>query len=134
MERSFDRNFRALTAVFDFCERFSATHGFDESLKHMIDLLVEELFTNMVKHNTGGGPAIRIRMAMEEGRVSVELLDENVDPWDPAREPEVDLHRLIENRRAGGLGLHLVRSIADELRYDYKDRRMTVTAVKRLEK
>lgn len=134
MERSFERDFRALGEIFDFAGRFAAAHRIEESLGHSINLVVEELFTNMVKYNTGAGHPIRIRMDLDNGRLRIELIDEDVDPWDPAEAPKVRVDQLIEERRAGGLGLYLVRSIVDELKYEYENRQMKVTAIKNLER
>ena len=134
MERSFERDFRALGEIFDFTGRFAAAHRIEESLVYSINLVVEELFTNMVKYNTGAGHPIRIRMNLDDGRLRIELIDEDVDPWDPAEAPEVRVDQLIEERRAGGLGLYLVRSIVDELKYEYENRQMKVTVIKNLER
>ncbi len=38
----------------------------------------------------------------------------------------------IEERKVGGLGLHLVKSIVDKITYEYKDRHMQVTIMKEL--
>jgi anti-sigma regulatory factor (Ser/Thr protein kinase) len=89
MEKSFERDFRALGEIFEFAGRFAAAHRIEESLGYSINLVVEELFTNMVKYNTGGGHPIRIRMDLDNGRLRIELIDEDVDPWDPAEAPEV---------------------------------------------
>ncbi len=134
MEKLFERDFRALGEIFAFADRFAERHGFDQFLKNSVNLIVEELFTNMVKYNTGGGHPIRVRMKVENGSLRIELVDEDVDAWDPTQVPNVRVDRLIEARKPGGLGLHLVRSIADELKYDYKNRRMTVTVIKSLER
>ena len=134
MERLFDRDYRALGEIFEFTRRFTTDHRFEESLTYSINLIVEELFTNMVKHNAGGGQPVRIQLDVEGGRLRIELTDEDVDPWDPGQAPEVRLDRPIEERTPGGLGLHLVRALADEIEYDYKDRRMRVTVIKRLER
>jgi len=134
MERSFERDFRALGEIFEFAGRFAAAHRIEESLVYSINLVVEELFTNMVKYNTGAGHPIRIRMNLDDGRLRIELIDEDVDPWDPAEAPEVRVDQLIEERRAGGLGLYLVRSIVDELKYEYENRQMKVTVIKNLER
>ena len=118
-----------------FREKFEALadHGIDLSLRNAIDLTVEELFTNMVRHNTGGGgEGIEIRMDVQNNSLKIQLIDENVDPFDPSTVPEVELDAAIEDRRAGGLGLRLVKSIVDEITYDYEDRRMTVTIIKEL--
>ena len=104
----------------------------DESLAFSINLAVEELFTNMVRHNTGAGREISIRMETEDGRLVVTLVDEDVDPFDPSRIPDVDTNQPIEERKPGGLGLHLVKSIVDKITYEYKDRRMQVTIMKEL--
>jgi len=134
MERSFERDFRALGEIFEFTGRFSEAHKIQASLGNSINLIVEELFTNMVKYNTGAGHPIRIRLNVDDGRLRIELIDEDVDRWDPAEAPDVHVDQLIEERRAGGLGLYLVRSIADELTYEYENRKMKVTVIKNLER
>ena len=133
MERSFDRDFGALEEIFEFTARFMADRQINERLSYSINLIVEELFTNMVKHNTGGGHPIRIRMDVRDGHLRINFVDEDVDPWDPAQAPDVRVDQLIEERKPGGLGLILVRSMADEIEYDYTDRRMSVTVTKKLE-
>jgi anti-sigma regulatory factor (Ser/Thr protein kinase) len=96
--------------------------------------VVEELFTNMVKYNTGGGQAIEIRMEMRSGSLRIELVDDDVEPWDPNEAPAVEIDRPAGERTPGGLGLYLVRSFVDELKYEYTDRQMKVTAIKNLER
>jgi anti-sigma regulatory factor (Ser/Thr protein kinase) len=132
MEEKFERDFKSLDGIFEFIGRFLTDNKIDESLSFSINLAVEELFINMVRHNTGGGRAISIRMKTEDGRLIVTLVDEDVDPFDPSRIPDVELDQPIEERKAGGLGLHLVKSIVDKITYEYKDRRMQVTIMKEL--
>lgn len=134
MERSFERDVRALGDIFDFVDGFAEAQGLDHSLKNAVNLIVEELFTNMVRHNTGGGRSIRIGLSAGGGGIRIELVDEDVDPWDPTEVPAAPVDRSIEERKPGGLGLHLVRAIADKIEYDYKDRRMKVTVIKNLER
>jgi serine/threonine-protein kinase RsbW len=134
MKKTFRRDFAALGEVFEFADRFISDHAIDESLRNWIKLAIEELFTNMVRHNEGGGEGIEIRINVQDGRLEIQLIDEDVDRFDPSAVPEVRLDAQIEERRAGGLGLHLVKAIVDEITYDYENRRMTVTIVKELER
>jgi len=134
MEKSFERDFRSRGDIFAFTGVFVEVHGFEESLRYAVNLVVEELFTNMVKYNTGGGHQIEIKMSVRDGRLRIELIDDGVDPWDPADAPRVKVDQPIEERQAGGLGLYLVRSIVDELTYEYENRQMKVTAMKNLER
>lgn len=134
MEAAFDRDFHALGDIFAFTKRFAEAHEVDESLMYSINLVVEELFTNMVKYNTGAGHAIVVRMEIGSGSLRIELVDDDVDAWDPNQAPAVKTDQPLEERIPGGLGLYLVRSIVDDLKYDYTNRQMKVTAIKNLER
>jgi len=54
-------------------------------------------------------------------------------PFDLSEAAPVDIHLPLAQRKVGGLGLHLVRNLVDELRYEYDDRTLSVTAIKNLE-
>ena len=116
---AFGRSFDALQALFDFTAGFFARHGVDRGLLPTVDLAVEELFTNMVKYSPGGGAEIRADIATVPGGVEVTLTDYDVEPFDVARAPAVDVDLPIEQRRPGGLGLHLLRQMLDRIDYDY---------------
>ena len=133
MEKEFRRDFDALSDIVEFTDRFLADRNVDESAGWSINLAIEELFTNMVRHNTGAGKPIRIGLNLEDSRLIVQLIDDDVDPFDPSSVPEVKVEEGIEDRAVGGLGLHLVKSIVDKIMYEYENRQMKVTIVKNLE-
>ena len=91
----------------------------DPQLLPIVDLAVEELFTNMVKYSADSSAAIRIEMARVEGGVEVTLTDYDVEPFDVTRSSEVDTGLPIEEREPGGLGLHLIRRLVDSVEYEY---------------
>ena len=131
----FRREIDALGEVFAFLEAFSDGQEVDEKTAFCINLVVEELFTNMVRHNEGGGDRITVSIERQDNRVLLELVDTDVEPFDPetAEVPPVDAG--IDERRPGGLGIYLVRSMVDDLNYDYEPegRRMRITVTKTLE-
>ena len=52
------------------------------------------------------------------------LVDRDVEPFDITRSPGVDIDAPIEQRKPGGLGLHLIRKLAESVTYTYaKERR-----------
>jgi len=133
-QKRFDRSYESLEAVFRFVGDFLAECRADEDTAFSINLAVEELFTNMVKFNKGTSDRISVGIGLGDSQVVLELVDHDVEPFepDPERDPAVD--RPIEDRQIGGLGIHLVKSVVDEITYKYGNRMMTVTVVKNLER
>ena len=132
----FRREIEAVGEVFAFLETFADGHKVDEKTAFCINLAVEELFTNMVRHNEGGGDRITVSIERRNDRVHLELVDTDVEPFDPDTAEIPPVEAGIDERRAGGLGIYLVRSMVDDLSYDYETdgRRMRVTVTKTLEK
>jgi serine/threonine-protein kinase RsbW len=133
-QREFARNITSLEEVFGFLAGFYAGKRLGEEVELTIDLVVEELFTNMVKYNAGGARPIEISIRLENDEITVQLVDTDVDPFDLSSVPEAPVHAPIRDRRPGGLGLHLVRSLVDRFAIDHSNRRMTVTASKKVER
>jgi anti-sigma regulatory factor (Ser/Thr protein kinase) len=94
---------------------------------------VEELFTNLVKYSRGGKREIQIALAREADRLVVSLTDFDVEPFDIRSVPDAKIDLGIDQRKPGGLGIHLVRRMVDEIDYRYEDGRSTTTFVKSLE-
>ncbi len=133
MEATFERTIDALDGLFAFVERFAAEQALDESALYAANLAVEELFTNLVRHNAGGTRRIEVDMEVADDRLTIRLKDFDVDPVDLSGEAPPDVSLPLEKRQPGGLGMHLVRTLFDSLSYDYRDRTLSVTAVKNLE-
>ena len=47
------------------------------------------------------------------------LTDYDVEPFDVTQAPDVDVTLPIEQRKPGGLGLHLIRRLVDSIEYEY---------------
>lgn len=121
---------RLAAGVAGFCQLY----GFDESVEFDLNLVLEELFTNTVRH---GGlrdqpNAARIRMRAAGQDVEVEYRDRGV-AFNPLEAPEPDIHAPLSERRPGGLGIHLVRQIMQDVRYRRADGENELTMVRRME-
>lgn len=60
--------------------------------------------------------AIRIVCESDTARLLITVADDGV-PFDPLAIPEPDLTSDLELRSVGGLGIHLIRTLMDEVRY-----------------
>lgn len=133
MEKDFRREIAALDDIFRSVDEFLAGQAVDEKTALTTKLVVEELFTNLVRHDVGGRDRVVVSLEREGGRLIIRLSDFDVDPFDISEAGPIDIHLPLARRKVGGLGLHLVRNLVDELRYDYDDRTLSVTAIKNLE-
>jgi anti-sigma regulatory factor (Ser/Thr protein kinase) len=58
------------------------------------------------------------------------MTDFDVDAFDVTEPTNVDIEASLEERTPGGLGLHLIQTMVDNLEYDWKDRRSTIRFTK----
>jgi sigma-B regulation protein RsbU (phosphoserine phosphatase) len=92
-----------------------------------VELITEELLTNIVRA-AGGGDALRLTLELELTRVEILLtIHDNGAAFDPLSRASPKLDAEIADRDVGGLGIHLVRELADECRYARIDGRNVVT-------
>ena len=116
--RSFTRSFDSIPDIFALTAEVFASEHIDPALRPSVDLTLEELFTNMVKYSASSA-AVRIDMTKVPGGVEVTLTDYDVEPFDVTQAPDVDINLPIEQRKPGGLGLHLIRRLVDCVDYEY---------------
>ena len=119
--RTFERSFEALQDIFEFTAAQFALQGIADELRPTIDLVLEELFTNMVKYGVGGDSRVRIEIAAAGGGVEVVMVDHGAGRFDVTQAPDADTSLPLERRTPGGLGLHLVKRLVDSIEYEYRE-------------
>ena len=134
MDKKFKRDLSSLDEIFKFINEFSAKTDVDESVVFTINLVVEELFTNMVKYASENTNEILLELKKNEDDLIIHLTDFDVEPFDISKTAEVDTQQSLEERRVGGLGIHLVKQMIDKIEYDYKNRQSKIILTKHLEK
>jgi serine/threonine-protein kinase RsbW len=122
MRRSFPRQMASLEAIVAYVREFLAAEGLDEGSAYDLDLVLEELFTNLVKYGKGARGDVEIRLERGPEGVTAALREYDAEPFDPTQLPEVDVSRPIAERRPGGLGVHFIRQLTRSFDYDYRDR------------
>ncbi|HKI73647.1 MAG TPA: hypothetical protein VJ998_03340, partial [Pseudomonadales bacterium] len=79
MIRHFKRSFSELDAIVTMTEAVFNEKAIDPSIRFVVDLAIEELFTNMVKYNTGADHDIEIEITGSPTGAQVSLRDFDVD-------------------------------------------------------
>ncbi len=97
-------------------ETWSVGAGFEAGTVSALVLIIEELFTNTIKHayDSSGGP-VRIGLAPQGAFIELTYADQG-KPFDPSAE-FLQWQRNLEEGKAGGLGLRLIQSFGSSFRY-----------------
>jgi anti-sigma regulatory factor (Ser/Thr protein kinase) len=133
MEKHFQRDVKTLDKIFEFICEFIAENKIDESTAFSINFAIEEIFTNMVKYNPENQNNISISLNKDGNKLILCLTDYDVGHFDITKLKEVDISQSLQERKAGGLGLHIVKQMVDEIDYEYKNRNSRITIIKHLE-
>jgi len=96
-----------------------------------LQLAVEEAITNAIIHGYHGAVGeVEIIIHATRGVVEVRIED-CAPPFNPLLLPEPDLGSDLDKRQIGGVGVHLIRQVADEVTYRYTGGKNILTLVKR---
>jgi len=89
--------------------------GFKKTDVNSLCLAVDEACTNIIKHAYGGDhkQKIEVRLSMRPDRLDVRLRD-----YGRKADPAKIKPRELDDVRPGGLGVHFIREIMDNVVYD----------------
>ena len=112
---------------------FANRTGLTKAELNSINLAIEELFTNIVNYGftDSGIHWVKVAISLEDNQVAIELSDEGI-AFNPVLRSPPDTICPVEQRRIGGLGIHLCRNLMDEINYQRKGLKNIVTMKKRL--
>ena len=132
MKKKFSRTLDSLEPVFRFATQFFDREAVDTSLHFPINFSIEELFTNMVKYNKDESHEILLRLKRRKTCIEVSLTDFESQPFDVTKARPADTSSPLEERKPGGLGLHLIRNMVDTIDYRYEKGCSKITFTKLL--
>lgn len=100
-----------------------------------LTLVLDELVTNVINYGgiPPGGERIRIEFRADDTALEITIADPG-KPFDPRNAKPPDTDAALEDRKIGGLGVHLVRNMVDTFAYRYEDGRNLVTLLKRIDR
>jgi serine/threonine-protein kinase RsbW len=97
---------------------FCSGRNVPAKLLNRFSLSLDEVLTNIITHRIGnnGDREIAVRIEIGGGYLSATVSDDG-KPFDPLAQPLPDIHAPIEERKVGGLGIHLLRKLMDTVEY-----------------
>ncbi len=102
-------------------EAFGETHHLADRTTFIMNLALDELITNVLVHgqfDEGVEPSIEVELSLN-GDTALLVIESNDVQFDPTQETKPDTESDLLTRGIGGLGLHLVKSQASRVSYEY---------------
>lgn len=121
-----------LQIIRDTVSRIARKAGFAEDDVSKIELAVDEACANVIKHAFTEMPArpIELEMIVEPQKLTIVVADKGRG-FDVARLKKPNMDEYLSSMRVGGLGIYLIHTLMDEVKYDSSPGKgTTVTMVK----
>ena len=121
-----------LDTIFAEVETLAEQEEWAAGLTFRVNLALEELTRNTVTHGRHDElEAIEIILDSKEDVLTIEITDNGLafNPLEDAPDPLVD--ESLQNRKVGGLGVYLVHTLMDEMKYKRAEGRNYLTLIAR---
>ena len=102
--------------------------GLSDHENYMLHLALEEIVTNVMKYAYGPGVEkdIDVCSRVSDNLLEVTVIDQG-RPFNPLTAEEPVFPNKIEDMKVGGLGIHIVKTMIKDLRYERREGRNVLT-------
>lgn len=110
-----------LPALMTWLQTLAAGAEWPASLACALELCVEEAVANTIMHGSpSGAPEVIVSIREHEATIIVRIEDDGL-PFDPTAAPRPREATSLDEINIGGLGVHLIRSFSQSMRYARTD-------------
>ena len=119
--------------VVDAVDRFADEHHIAADIVNDVQLALDEVLKNIVDYGYADDVdhEIRVGLSMTDGALEATVEDDGV-PFNPLEAVAPDTRTTLQERRVGGVGLHFVKNLMDEVTYDRVGARNRLVLKKKL--
>ncbi len=140
IERTFSlqvpSNTENLAMIRDFVNGIGTRAGLPAADVAKIELAVDEACANVIEHAYGPEVTkeVTVKATIDEETVQIEVVDTGKG-FDPGLISQKNLEQLVAERKNGGLGMRLMKTLMDEVHYEViPGQKNELRMVKRLKK
>jgi anti-sigma regulatory factor (Ser/Thr protein kinase) len=107
---------------------FSIQNKLPGKISHALDLALDEVLNNIIKYGFDDKNKHDINIEIDVSKNHIKLkIEDDGQQFNPLEVPEADTKSSIEERPIGGLGIHLVRNLMDDVQYKYENNKNCIT-------
>jgi serine/threonine-protein kinase RsbW len=109
-----------LQMIREFVLKIAAKTGFNEETQEQIALAVDEACTNVIKHahHHDARRLMDIQIKTDANKMIITITDKG-SGFDIRKLKDPDLEKYIRESRHGGLGIYLIKTLMDEVDYEF---------------
>jgi len=122
-----------LAKIEPFTAEFAAAAGLSDKDLFALQIVVEELVTNVVDYGgvSAGEHAASVNLEAENGTLTIVITDRGAE-YNPLLREDPDVTLPAEERPIGGLGVHFCKKLTDAQSYARVDGENVLTLTKKL--
>ena len=127
-----------ISEIGEFNQRFAAFAEQQQLPGQVVvsmQIVFEELLSNIIKYNFSDDAPhdIEIKVEVSAEKLMATIIDDGI-AFNPFDAPAPDTTLALEDREIGGLGVHIVRTMMDEVFYERDGNKNVVTVSKQLDR
>lgn len=124
VETSILNKIRDLSRMPELVAQLAERQGLSEDVVFGMNVALDEMLSNIIKYGYTDDAIqeIHVRLSVS-GRMLVAEIEDDGQPFDPCAAAPVDVDAPFEERKVGGLGIHIVRTICADVAYARVDGR-----------
>ena len=109
-----------LKMIREFVLKIAAKTGFNEETQEQIALAVDEACTNVIKHahHHDARRLMDIQIQTDANKMKITITDKGRG-FDITKLKDPDVEKFIKESRHGGLGIYLIKTLMDEVDYEF---------------
>lgn len=130
LEFTADNTFDSVAEGARQLEKFAEDFSLPPRKAYQLDLIYEELMTNVVKYSYTDSAPHRIQVILDDQNdlLTFTIIHDGTD-FNPWLQADPDLNVPLEERQEGGIGIMLARKFAQSVDYQRMDGKSIITVV-----
>jgi anti-sigma regulatory factor (Ser/Thr protein kinase) len=123
-----------LEALCQLLNKFGQAAGLSEACITDVNICLDELFTNIVSYGFEDDleHIIQVTMNLDNQVLTLSIEDDGI-PFNPLEKKNPEVPANLIDVRIGGLGIHIVKKLMDDIRYQRKQGKNKLTMNKSIQ-
>lgn len=128
-----DNDIAEIARITALIDSLGERQRFPETIVFHIKFALDELLTNIISYGfpDAGKHKIAVRLEFDGNAFEAEVIDDGI-AFNPLEKATPDISQTVEERQVGGLGVHFIRTVMDEVAYLRSGEQNHITMIKKV--